>query len=95
MEKNNTLERRSRTRNLIQMGSLLNLAGLAQLCDIEEGNDLQLDIESRDKAALLLGILLDIVADFAPTDAQKERWREDGIRQLKRSASAKERLKKF
>jgi prefoldin subunit 5 len=37
MEKNNTLERRARTRTLIQMGSLLNLVGLAQLCDIAEG----------------------------------------------------------
>jgi hypothetical protein len=72
------------------MGSLLNLVGLAQMCDIAEGDDLQLDIESRDKSALLLGILLDVVADFSPTDTQKECWREAGIRQLKMAAVRRE-----
>ena len=91
MTKSDNTERRARTRLLIQLGSLLNLVGLAQLCDIEEGDDLQLDIESRDKAAMLLGILLDIVADFAPTDAQKERWQQAGIRQLKIAAIRKGR----
>ncbi|MEI8295765.1 MAG: conjugal transfer protein TraD, partial [Alphaproteobacteria bacterium] len=80
MTKTDDTERRARTRLLIQLGSLINLAGLSLLCDIEEGDDLQLDIGSRDKAALLLGILLDIVADFAPTDAQKERLIQAGIR---------------
>jgi hypothetical protein len=89
MEKNTATERRARTRTLIQIGSLIKLVGLAQLCDIEEGDDLQLDIESRDKAALLLGILTDVVADFSPTPAQEERWRDAGIRQLKILASNK------
>jgi hypothetical protein len=53
----------------------------------------QLDIESRDKAALLLGILLDVVADFAPTPQQEERWRNAGIRQLKIAAINKEASK--
>jgi hypothetical protein len=89
--KSDNAERRARTRLLIQMGSLVNLSGLSLLCGIEEGDDLQLDIENRDKAAMLLGILLDVVADFAPTDTQKERWRQAGIRQLKMAAIAKGR----
>jgi hypothetical protein len=91
MTKSDNAERRARTRLLIQMGSLINLSGLSSLCNIEEGDDLQLDIASRDKAALLLGILLDIVADFAPTDEQKERLIQAGIRQLKMAAIAKGR----
>jgi len=95
MGKFNTSERRARTRGLIQIGSLIHLVGLAQLCDIEEGDDLQFDIASRDKAAMLLGILLDIVADFTPTLEQKELWKKAGIRQLKVAAINKENLQKF
>src|SRR5690606_18971758 len=59
---NATLEgnaRRARSRMLIQVGGIVKLSGLFPICQIEEGEDLQYDIDSRDKAALLLGILLD------------------------------------
>ena len=53
------------------------------------GDDLQFDIDSRDKAATLLGILLD--ASYAipdPPDAgQMETWRESGTRTLKQRAA--------
>ena len=53
----NNVQRRARTRTLIQMGGILNMVGLPQLCGIAEGDDLQLDLENQDKAATLLGML--------------------------------------
>ena len=35
------IARKKRTRTLIQMGSLIKLSGLMEICEIEEGNDLQ------------------------------------------------------
>ena len=46
-----------RTRTMIQLGGLVAKSGLVELCDIHEGDDLQIDIPSLDKAATLLGIL--------------------------------------
>ena len=82
-------DRRARTRLLIQLGALINLTALPQICQIEEGDDLQFDIESRDKAATLLGILLDTTHNIPdPPDAgQMETWRESGTRVLKQRAA--------
>jgi len=52
------MDRRARTSNLIQMGGLLNMIGLPQLCGIHEGDDLQTDPLNHDKAATLLGMLV-------------------------------------
>jgi hypothetical protein len=52
--------RRARTRTLIQMGGLLNMIGLPQLCGIHEGDDLQKDPLNHDKAATLLGMLVQL-----------------------------------
>lgn len=77
--------RRARTRTLIQIGGLVSLSGLLPICQIEEGEDLQFDIDSRDKAAALLGILLEAAGNiFTPPDAGLwECWRESGTRLLK------------
>ena len=77
--------RRARTRTLIQVGGLVSLSGLLSICHIEEGEDLQADIESRDKAATLLGIFLEAVEKIPnpPQAHQVECWREAGIRALK------------
>lgn len=53
-----TTDRRARTRTLIQMGGLLNMIGLPQLCGITDGDDLQKDPLNQDKAAILLGMLV-------------------------------------
>ncbi len=50
-------KRMSRTRTLIQLGGLVQKSGLMELCEITEGDDLQGNLESHDKAAVLLGIL--------------------------------------
>lgn len=77
--------RKARTRTLIQAGSLLNMMGYFAFCGIEEGYDLQLDLESRNKAAILLGILSEAfdVLPEEPTTEQFEHWKNLGIRILK------------
>lgn len=84
----NTL-RKARTRTLIQVGSLVNLAGLFEVCGIEEGDDLQLDITSRDKAANLLGILTHVMDTIASSPSQSElnKWKETGIMMLKKTSA--------
>jgi hypothetical protein len=89
---NATLEgndRRARTRTLIQVGGIVKLSGLFPICRIEEGDNLQYDIGSRDNAALLLGILLDAVHNISdpPDAAQMETWRASGTRLLKQRAA--------
>ena len=77
--------RRARTRTLIQAGSLLQMLGFFSICGIEEGLDLQLDLESRDKAAILLGILSDAFERLPvnPNSEQFEQWKMIGIRIMK------------
>ena len=55
MKKQESSKRKARTRTLIQLGELLNLTPLLAICNIELGEDLQLD--HPDKSATLLGIL--------------------------------------
>ncbi|MDR2723672.1 MAG: conjugal transfer protein TraD [Holosporaceae bacterium] len=55
MKKQENKQRKARTRTLIQLGGLLDLTPLLSICDINLGDDLQL--EYPDKAATLLGIL--------------------------------------
>jgi hypothetical protein len=60
MAKADSIDRKARTRTLIQLGSLVSLSGLTSLLHIQEGEDLQYDLEARDKAAMLLGVPLQI-----------------------------------
>ncbi len=77
--------RRARTRTLIQAGGLLDIAGLLALCDLQTGNDLQLDPESFDKSCVLLGILEETLAALPPTlsDAHIHHFKKKGLRRLK------------
>lgn len=81
--------RRARTRTLIQAGGLLGLTGIFSFCGIEEGQDLQFDIESRDKAAILLGILSEAFERLPvePAIEQFEQWKNMGICLMKMSKS--------
>jgi len=63
-QKKNNQERKLRTRTLIQCGGLLKLSGLLEVCEILEGEDLQRDLEGYEKAAILLGILLQAREDI-------------------------------
>jgi hypothetical protein len=81
-------ERNKRTRTLIQVGGLVRLAGLLDICDIQDGDDLQTDISDRDKAATLLGILITCVENFRDELSHQhlEHFKAKGIRALKMSA---------
>ena len=81
----NHAEQKNVTRTLIQLGSLVSISGLTSLLHIQEGEDLQFDMEAKDKAAMLLGALSELTD--ANTDSlspsQQEKWKAKGIRFLK------------
>jgi len=58
----NKSERKSRTRTLIQLGGILSLTPLLNICDIHLGDDLQLS--HQDNADVLLGILSSLLENF-------------------------------
>lgn len=68
------LQRKAETRTKIQLGGLLIKSGLADLFSITVGADLQMDIEEREKATLLLGALMDIAQHISLNEANKEEW---------------------
>lgn len=81
-------DRRARTRTLIQMGGLLNMIGLPQLCGIADGDDLQQDLENQDKAATLLGMLVHInetlsSISLAIDPSRLDEFKQRGIRLMK------------
>ncbi len=61
----NKSERKSRTRTLIQLGGILSLTPLLDICDIHLGDDLQLS--HQDKADILLGILSSLLDNLPDT----------------------------
>lgn len=67
--------RKARTRTLIQLGGLLKLTILPSICNINLGDDLQ--DEAQTKAALLLGILIKC------TDQLPEEFSEKEINEMK------------
>lgn len=84
------IQRKARTRTLIQIGGLLNLVGLPRLCGINEGDDLQFDLENQDKAATLLGMLahvneklLDSTHSLETNNGILEDFKQRGIRMMK------------
>ena len=89
-----TAERKARTRTLIQVGALVNMVGLFEACGIKEGVDLQIDMEQRDKAATLLGILIEAYGSLPsdPSSLKWEVWKSDGIQLLKSHQSKKHYL---
>ncbi len=85
------INRKKRTRTLIQLGSLIKLSGLMEICEIEEGNDLQSRIEDADKAATLLGVLITCVENMRDEldDSALEVFKQKGIRTLKMNSYSK------
>jgi hypothetical protein len=79
------------------MGGLLNMIGIPQLCGIEEGDDLQRDLENQDKAATLLGMLVHLNETLANTPltldvSSLEGFKQRGIRLLKDHEAQKARI---
>lgn len=56
-------DRRARNRTLIQVGGLLSLTPILDICNINPGDDLQ--INHQDKADILLGILSVVFEDLS------------------------------
>jgi hypothetical protein len=83
MAKTESIDRKARTRTLIQLGSLVSLSGLTSLLYIQEGEDLQHDLEAKDKAAMLLGALSEIMESDSSSSILQQRWLDKGIRILK------------
>ena len=59
----NKAERKARTRTLIQLGGILSLTPILEICNIHLGDDLQLS--HQDKADTLLGILSTLFDSFS------------------------------
>ncbi len=79
------------------MGGLLNMIGIPQLCGIEDGDDLQQDLENQDKAATLLGMLVHLNETLATTTVtldtnSLEGFKQRGIRLLKDHEAQKTRV---
>jgi hypothetical protein len=80
-------QRKARTRTLIQMGGLLELSPLLAICNINLGDDLQLD--HPDKSATLLGILLHLSEQMPESISNDdlETFKNKGINFLKKNAT--------
>jgi len=89
MLKENTQERKLKTRNKIQAGGLLRLSGLLEQCEISEMEDLQNNLEGYEKGATLLGILIDASETLLQNNntQQMERFRKTGESKLKQAAA--------
>ena len=74
--------RKSRTRQLIQAGGILQKSGLLDAFLIEPGDDLQ-DYENLDKAAKLLGFLTSCFEENDFNEINLARWDTIGERLLK------------
>jgi hypothetical protein len=77
-------ERAKRTRQLIQIGGLVDKSGLTNLFDIAHGMDLQND-QNKEKAAVLLGFLsesCDNVTSEIHT-RKHETWKARGLSMLR------------
>lgn len=83
LKKKENNQRRARTRTLIQLGGLLNLTPLLSICNIELGDDLQL--EHPDKAAMLLGMLSELSQQLPEEISPDllEHYRNIGVRRMK------------
>jgi Conjugal transfer protein TraD len=77
--------RKSRTRTLIQVGGLVNMLGLLDYCEIKLGDDLQTDFEAKQKALILLGMLVSLQEQFSNqlTPAQIQEFQKKGTRAIK------------
>lgn len=64
----NSALRKARTKTLIQLGALIDKAGLLREFEIELGTNLQKDIECKDQVHALFGALLELRSLLKETD---------------------------
>ena len=77
--------RRARTRTLIQLGGLIEKAGLLDILEIQLGQDLQKDAETINPVATLMGSLLSLCALYQDEDSQTRKmlWQRRGKEALR------------
>jgi hypothetical protein len=73
-------QRKAETRTKIQLGGLIFKSGLADLLGIEPGEDMQFEVASLEKAAIVLGILIDATIHM---NEKKYEWEFIGRKNLK------------
>ena len=83
-ETNSRKMRKARTRTLIQLGGLIEKAGLLDFVELETGQDLQKDPATFEGAATLMGALLSLKESFLTeeAEAQKMLWASRGKKEL-------------
>ena len=74
--------RRAQTRTKIQLGGLVQKAGLLEPLGIHPGDDLQKDEQIFDEVATLMGAFCDLSQLLQKDEAQKLLWRERGKKAL-------------
>ncbi|MGV8948493.1 MAG: hypothetical protein ACOH2E_03895 [Candidatus Paracaedibacter sp.] len=79
--------RRRRTVTLIEVGGLLSLSGLLEQCNISLGEKLRSDLEGYEKAATLLGILIEASEMLLNEENKMEIYKELGVKKLKQSGA--------
>lgn len=84
MKQHRVAERKTRTRQLIQIGGLCQRSGLMEAFSIVPGDDLQ-DYHKREKAARLLGFLTMCFEKNTFEEANLEQWKSVGERLLKKN----------
>ena len=79
----NDASRKSRTRTLIQLGGLLDKAGITDKFSIMLGEDLQSDIPQMDKTDVLFGFLIEATATLNDSKEVRQKWQRLGTRAFK------------
>ncbi len=79
---NSHIMRKARTRTLIQLGGLIEKAGLFDQFDLSLGQDLQRDEEVKEDVMVLLGALSSLTQEMQRGDYSRDLWRERGIKAI-------------
>ncbi len=83
-------DRRARTRTLIQLGGLIEKSGLMNLVELQTGEDIQLNHESFEKAAILFEMLSETVLKFEnETKEELQTLKQKGLRKMKQASYQK------
>lgn len=85
-----TTTRKLETRTKIQLGGLIIKSGLADLLNIEPGDDLQSDSAKHDDAHIILGLLVEACEKLYHEDHQREFWHALGKMHVHKTARAKD-----
>ncbi len=78
-----TQSRKARTRSLIQIGGLVEKAGLLPYFHITLGQDLQKDEDIKDEVMTLLGALITLKQDMERGEVSRTLWKERGVESFK------------